>query len=235
MSGETSDSFNSSPFPFADLHEINERCLQLLVSEARSERRSSIALVMPLREVLLQLGADARRRAAQRGVLLVDLRLQDVEYWESIQRAPTRSCRTLVAWGGSFPRRSAAPLARSVLVLARHTLKSHREAALLLLGIAPRVARVIASLSLSELDVIASMQFRHLHPRWMDQPVIWRELLQSAQLERTVALSKFDIHGLQLITASRSNQRERRHTAVRRLQAEHPAAGIAAANSPRKR
>lgn len=190
------------PFLFAALHEINERCLALLVNEARARRRPPVALVPSIRDLLLETDAEARRRAAQRGVLLADLRFQDELYWQAMTQQPSRHRRQAAPWRGYFPRRSAAPLARALLMLAWQSLHADRQAALVLLGITPGVAKVIEHLPLAEIDLIASLQYRHVQPRWSDQPAIWRELLQAAQANHPVALSRFDVHGLQLITGS---------------------------------
>jgi hypothetical protein len=92
----------SAAFPFAALHEVNERCIELLVNEARAEKRPPIPLVIPLRELFRNTGAEARRRAGQRGLLLIDMEFQDAESWRAVRTQPelpggTESCRRFKA------------------------------------------------------------------------------------------------------------------------------------------
>jgi hypothetical protein len=207
MSGDTSDTADGSnslspPFPYGALHEINERCIELLINEARADRRPPVPLVVPLRDILLHTTTEARRRAAQRGLLLVDMRFQDRNFWYAVQREPGRSRSLPSAGSGSFPRRSAVPLARSILVLAWHSLRADREAARILLGLSASVATVLEKLALSDIDAIAGAQFRHVQPRWPDKAAVWRELLTSAQSDRAVSLARFNVHALQLMTGS---------------------------------
>jgi hypothetical protein len=189
----------SAAFPFATLHEVNERCLQLLVNEARAERRPAIPLATPLRDLLRNMGAEARRRAAQRALLLVDMEFQDATWWRLVRAQPGKQWRS---GRGAFPRRSATPLARTTLMLAWHSLQADRDTGCVLLGITPPVADLIVNLQLAEIDQIANRRFRHLQPRWHDQPAIWRALLLAAQANRADAMRDFNVHGLQLMTGS---------------------------------
>lgn len=203
MSRAAPDLFHStSPaLPFATVHEINERCLALLFNEARANRQPPVALVTPLRELLLQTDAATRRRAAQRPIVLADLRFEDEVYWRAVVQQPAQCRRLTSPWRGSFPRSSAAPLARALLVLAWHSLHADREATQVLLGMTATVAQLIESLPLGDIDSIASLQYRHLQPRWADQPAVWRELLEAAQrADQPAALARLDVRALQLIT-----------------------------------
>jgi hypothetical protein len=189
----------SAAFPFAALHEVNERCIELLVNEARAEKRPPMPLVIPLRELLRNTGPEARRRAAQRGLLLIDMEFQDAEWWRAVRTQPEKQWRT-TAWRGSFPRRSAVPLGRATLMLAWHSLHADRDTSCVLLGMTAAVAELIANLQLVEIDQIANRRFRHVQPRWHDQPSIWRTLLLAAQVNKADAMRDFNLHGLQLMT-----------------------------------
>ena len=76
-------------------------------------------------------------------------------------------------WLAPFPRPAAVKLARSTLVLAWHTVRTNLDAAVVLLGIAPSVAEIIAKPHLQDLDRIAERQYRHVRPRWEDRPAVW--------------------------------------------------------------
>lgn len=64
-----------------------------------------------------------------------------------------------------------------------------------------RVAEMIETLQLTELDRIADRHHRHLEPRWPDRPGVWRALLWAASTPHSVAIRRVDAYGLQLLTA----------------------------------
>lgn len=185
-------------FPFQTLHEVNERCIELLVNAARSERTDTLPLVRHLREPLRNANPEIRHRAARRSVLLVDIAFHDGEWWRGVKLEPTRRRRSLVAQAG-FPRRTAIPLARATLMLAWYAIKEDLDTATVLLGLSRPASEVIGGLQLSELDRIAERRFRHVLPRWHDQPDYWCELLEAARSGAEAALRRCDIRGLQMI------------------------------------
>ena len=196
---EVSLSGASVAFPFATLHEVNERCIELLVNAARSEERAPFALIAPLRELLIPMGPLQRRRASQIGFLLVDMEFHDPNWWTAICRNPDRQWRS-GKWRGQFTRRSAIPLARDTLMLAWHSIQADLDTACVLLGLARPVADLISRLKLSEINRIAVRRARHIYPRWYDQPLIWGKLLAaSAAGARSMAMRNFQVHALQLM------------------------------------
>lgn len=186
-------------FPFATLHEVNERCIALLVNAAHSEDSPPFALVAPLRELLRNTGPASRRRASESGFLLVDMEFQDLEWWRAARTHPDRQLRN-GQWRGQFPRRTAIPLTRATLMLVWQSIHADLDTACALLGLAHPVAELISDLQLAELEGIAVRRSRHLYPRWYDQPLVWRALLLAASTEKPAALRNFRIQGLQLIT-----------------------------------
>jgi hypothetical protein len=185
-------------FPYRTLHEVNERCMELLVNASRSEPAAALPLVRHLREILRTSDPEIRRRAAARGILLVDIAFHDGEWWRGVKVEPTRRRRPLLAYSG-FPRRTAVPLARATLMLAWHAIQEDIDTATVLLGMHREVAKVIASLQLSEIDSIAERRFRHVLPRWHDQPDYWAELFEAARSGTPAALRRCDVRGLQMI------------------------------------
>jgi hypothetical protein len=185
-------------FPYKSLHEVNERCIELLVNAARSELASALPLVRHLRESLRTSDPEIRRRAAARNILLVDIAFHDGDWWRGVKLEPTRRRRPLVAYAG-FPRRTSVPLARATLMLAWHAMQEDPATATVLLGMHREVTKVIAGLQLSEIDSIAERRFRHVLPRWHDQPDYWGELLDAARFGAAAALRRCDVRGLQMI------------------------------------
>ncbi|HVZ35297.1 MAG TPA: hypothetical protein VG963_22880 [Polyangiaceae bacterium] len=185
-------------FPYQTLYEVNERCIELLVNAARSERPDALPLVRHLREMLRKSDPEIRHRAAARSILLVDIAFNDGDWWRGVRLEPTRRRRGALAHT-SFPRRTAVPLARATLMLAWYAIKEDLDTATVLLGMARDVAEVIAALQLSEIDTIAERRFRHVLPRWHDQPDYWCELFEAARSGTPGALRRCNIRGLQMI------------------------------------
>jgi len=105
------------------LQEANERCIELLVHAARTDAVDTFPLVNHLRSLLRGLTPETRARAAHMALLLVDMKLSDAEWWTYLQAHPARAV-PLPAGHGSFPRASAVPLGRAVLMLAWHGVRS---------------------------------------------------------------------------------------------------------------
>ena len=183
-------------FPFEALFEINGRCLELMKEAASAPTRGMHPLLYRVREPLLQLMPAARQRAARSRVLLVDLRFNDVSYWMRLAAAWQRPA-------GSkgytfFPRRRAADLSRSTLILAWHALHASPEIAGVALGMQRDVAKIIAEIPISGLERIAKNEVDELMPRWADLSNVWKELLQAAQ-DNDSDFSRFvTLHALQL-------------------------------------
>jgi hypothetical protein len=183
-------------FPFEALFEINGRCLELMMEAASAPMRGMHPLLYRVREPLTQLTPAARRRAARSRILLVDLRFNDAAYWISLA-AP--SYRLTGSKGHAFfPRRKAADLSRSTLVLAWHALLASPEIAGVALGMHRDVAKVIAEMPISSLERIAKNEVDELMPRWADLSNVWSALLQAAQ-DNDSHMSRFvTLHALQL-------------------------------------
>jgi hypothetical protein len=180
------------------LQEINERCLELLTQAARGGRTGTFPLVLPLRDLLLEMTPQARQRAARNGFLLVDLEFANALWWLSVTGRPGRAAPAPGGPGG-FHRAAAVQLARATLMLAWHSLRADSGSACML-GISSAVGEIIASCSLTELDRIAGRGFRYVRPRWEDRPGVWRQLLLSAQQPDVRRLRETNVRAVQLIT-----------------------------------
>ena len=180
------------------LCEVNERCLELLVQDARSARSGAFPLTVHLRALLTGLSPEMRMRAARRSLLLVNMEFSSISWWQNLIANPTRPAQ-LPPWRGSFPKARAVQLARATLVVAWHSLRSNPSAACPM-GMARQVAPLIAALTLTEIERIAERRCRWLRPRWEDQPAVWRQLLRSAQSVDTRGARDFNLRGLQLLT-----------------------------------
>jgi hypothetical protein len=181
------------------LCEINERCLELLVSAARTKQPGAFSLVGDLGDLLHNMTPETRARAARRALFLVDMQLTNGEWWWSAKENPSRQA-PLPAWQGSFPRAGGIQLARATLSLAWHTAHAapHRAS---LLGMTADVADAIRQLPITEIYPVAERRYRHVRPRWEDRPAVWRRLLTSAQSDDIRRARDFGLYSIQLMTA----------------------------------
>jgi hypothetical protein len=187
------------PFPFEAIHEINERSLELLTQLARSDAHS-VVLRPTLRQLLRESTPEARKRAAARAYLLIELEFRNLPWWEAVRRSPEKQ---FPGYSGRIPfsKRLAVPLARILLIATRQAIRADADIACLMLGSDPQVAELLSGLRITDIDRIADRQFRHLELRWADRPAIWHSLLLAATSPDPIAFREFDTRSLQLLTA----------------------------------
>lgn len=186
-------------FPWRAIHEINERCFELLMQIARSDA-NSLMLRPTLLNLLRQSTPEARKRAAARTFLLVDLELRNVAWWKAVHTSPDKQFPRCMR-RNTFPRRSALPLARSLLMASREAIRADFGIACLMLGVDPLVADLISDLQITQIDRIAARQFQHLEPRWLQHPAIWQSLIRFSDLEGT-RTARCDAHCIQILLGS---------------------------------
>lgn len=185
---------------FSPFHEINERCIELLARKPRHNAAvDSIARLALTIDTLRNMRPELRQRAAKRPFLLVDFGFSDAEWWSAAKAQPTHARRTRSP--RPFSKHAAIQLARAALIVAWHVVRSEAPAARLLMGMTARVAEIVETLTLEEIDRIAEHQFGRLRPRWEDQPHIWRSFLSAARSGDSQALRNFDVHAIQLISS----------------------------------
>jgi len=196
---------NASEFTWKGAHALrrvyalNDRCLELLVQLARTERtRLNLAIVNQHRSLWRSLSASARRRAALTPYLLVDVHFQDVDWWRWA-KAPRAGGRRGVISQPAFSGKVAAELMRETLMLAWSTVVLDRGTAGVLLGMTPGVSEIIAALGPQDVERTIARHNRHLRPRWEDFPAFWGRLLEAAQKGDEEALLEVRLYGLQLI------------------------------------
>jgi hypothetical protein len=180
------------------LHEVNERCLDLIAFVAKLPAEDApFALVGPLRSLLRGTRPNLRRRAAHQPFALVDMEFRDPQWWQAVKDRPSRAWKDRL-WRALAPKRSAVQLAQATLMLAWHMTRADAVATSVVFGMVPEVAALIGSLRLSEIEVIAQHQFRHVRPRWEDRAEFWRELLVAAHAEDFEATRTIAVRALQL-------------------------------------
>jgi hypothetical protein len=161
--------------------EINHSLLEMLVAAAkRPDSESRPQVVVALGTTLLGLGADARQYLARCPVALVDLEFRNVDLWRQIECVQGVSAARPSSLG-CFPRLQAIQLAQATLTLAWSLVRSSRETASIILGIAPECAARLAGLGAAAVQRLAETQAPCLRPRWDTDATFWRELLRIAQ------------------------------------------------------
>jgi hypothetical protein len=94
---------------------------------------------------------------------------------------------------------AARELSAETLTVAWHTARSDARIASQVLGIAPGVVGIIASLGPREVQRVAARRSHQLRPRWERNPAFWEQLLRTAMSGNAAALSDFHLHALQLL------------------------------------
>jgi hypothetical protein len=183
------------------------------VSAARHEETHCFALIPELRDLLKTSDRSMRERAARVNFLLVDLEFGNPDFWHVACSHAQQQIKS-PHWRGSFPRRSAIPLAHATLMLAWNSLRTDPTTARVLLGMAQLVSHRIAGLRFDEIARIAQKRFRHVRPRWDDRPAVWRRLLLAAQSDDAKLIGVVNLHALQLLTGELLADRDRRNAAL---------------------
>ena len=184
------------------VHELNESCLAALQKLAQGDIKRTPAggifeCVNLQRQLWLELGELALRRAAGAPCLLVDVHFQSEEWWRWAASHRAKPFKGMAS--ATFPPKAARELMTETLVLAWHTARSDRPTATLLLGIAPAVAGWIASLGSRDVRRIAAEHCRELRPRFEGNLKFWQDLLLAACSGDAESLSHTYCEGIQLL------------------------------------
>lgn len=181
------------------LFEVNERLIALLTATAAEPNKNARPEPsINLGEVLLDLNAAQRQQVAHSSFLLADVNFHDANWWHAVSRRPGKASKDNSPCANGFPRRAAAHLAHSTLVLAWHFARTEPQTLGIFLGIPSDTADIISDLPLQTLERVAERQCNCLRPRWENRPLLWLELLMSAQQADETAATKFKLHALQV-------------------------------------
>ena len=185
------------------VHALNERCLQVLGRQVTEEGRifagsETFERVTACQKLWFELDESARCRAAKCPFLLIDMRFQDEKWWREVEGgAPSPDGKSPDL--SIFPAEAAHELSAETLTLAWHTARSDPRIASQVLGLAPIVVGIIASMGPREVQRVAARHSHQLRPRWESNPAFWEQLLQTAIGGNATSLSDFHLHGLQLL------------------------------------
>ena len=182
---------------------LNERCLQVLGRQVTEEGRifpgyETFEMVAACQKLWFELNESARCRAAKCPFLLIDMRFKNERWWREV--GDGANCPDGKSTDPSiFPAESARELSAETLTLAWHAARSDARIASQVLGLAPGVVGIIASLGPREVQRTAARHSYQLRPRWESNPAFWHQLLSTAISGNAESLSEFHLHGLQLL------------------------------------
>jgi hypothetical protein len=185
-----------------DVCQLNEYLLEKLTAQAALGSPTSLDVVSRHASLWSLLDPEARRRAAQIPVLLLDLKFQDEAWWQGV-------VRTADARLSDQPIQNAvvehwlSEFTREALMVAWPTVREDQVAASLLFGMSYSVAAVIGSLTPRQLDYVSLHYSHEMRLRWEKCHAFWRGLLVAAQSGDADALNQLHLFGIQLLGGER--------------------------------
>ncbi|HEY1725422.1 MAG TPA: hypothetical protein VGF89_08365 [Steroidobacteraceae bacterium] len=190
----------------APVTEINEQMLQQLRELAlrapgEAGAQGTPRLIAVLREQWCALGLEGRQRLAAGPCLLLDAGFAQPQRWERIGGCAVMDAEDR---GGYFRDAFGVAVVRRTLVLGWHLARANRITARVALGMSSAAAERIAACRLSDLEALAQRSPAWIAPRWEQQPIVWRQLIEAANRRQGAQLRQAQLRGLQLLARSAS-------------------------------
>ena len=186
----------------APLTELNAECLGLLSARAADEGcdASMPPLLSALRGQWDSLTAQAVRRLAAAPFSLFDAGFASAARWLELRGRGVHDLaqRDEVAY---FEPAAARSITRRMLVYGWHLARSRPRAACLVFGCTIASVESLAACSLSVLEAAADRNASQLRPRWPNQLMFWRELLNAASAADDKRLHELLLGGIQRLAA----------------------------------
>jgi hypothetical protein len=177
------------------IHELNSLLLELLADATQrpsSEMRSG--LVSAIKEPLVRLAPEARKRSARSPVCLVDAGFKEQARWGAVA---DRTDDRIPVQALAFPHLQAIQLAHETLMLAWTMARASPESACIVFGMTRTCVSSIARLTIQTIQRTAERHPDWIRPRWENDPAIWRHLLHMAAQEEQPRLPPIGIRALQ--------------------------------------
>ena len=149
-------------------------------------------------ELWARIDSRACERAASCPIVLLDLNFQHHDWWRAFA---TRNSEidSIKSQRAHFAPERAEPLLREILMEAWSMGRSMPHAASLIFGMSPPVTAAIAGLSAPDIDRVVIERLGELRPRWENNRIFWRSLLQAAVGTDDDALGAMVLYSLQLL------------------------------------
>ncbi len=179
---------------------LNERCLQWLARAAKTDAAPALDMFRRNLDLWTNFDSLACARAARIPVVLLDCNFTCTDWWINVVERGVQPLRS----NGSqkcFIAEDAGLVLREILTEARTIAVAEPRAAHLIFGAPSIGVRMLASMSLADIDRISAEYFMELRPRWAERIIFWRNLLLAAIDETDDAMSELYCHSLQLLGA----------------------------------
>lgn len=189
-----------SPQLLGSLGQLNRRFLDL-AGTRRAGAGSEWGLNAPadLTWRIAALGEERRTALSQCPYALFDIRFCDDVHWQiSLQSGPRWSVADLPA-----PNPQIAEFLQLALFFCWHLAQTQPLSAPLILGMAERTARDLASVTLDRLPALIGSQRHHLSLRWANCRSFWCALTSAASCPGSANLRRAQLFGLQIAAAAR--------------------------------
>lgn len=153
---------------------LNVQCMSVLHALAvSSSREQAPAFVRKNLDLFIRLSAEARFRAAQMPLCIVDVRFRDFEWFREVSSEPEKPAADPAA-SCQIPIEFCENLMLETLDCARQCAIENISAAKVMFGMSDSVAAILASLNVSQLRVITTHHAHCLRVRFDNNPVFWR-------------------------------------------------------------
>jgi hypothetical protein len=179
---------------------LNERCLQWLACAATTEAAPGLDVFRRNLDLWRMLDSRACTRAARIPVVLLDCNFTRADWWTSVVGRGVRPVRSSDSQKCIIAG-DAGLVLREILIEARTIAVAEPRAAHLIFGAPSIGVRLLASMSLADIDRIAAEYSVELRPRWAERTIFWRNLLLAAIGDTDDAMSELYCHSLQLLGA----------------------------------
>jgi len=183
----------------ATLTELNTRCFAMLAEAAKGDKAAAqCGAIYRARDLWMQVDQRSCERAGRCPVLLLNLNFDDAVWWKRVSARPFAVLAPTTV--PAFTREDGArTLLRDILMEVWRLGGALPSAGNLLFGLAPGISAEISKLSASEIEHIAINYAAELRPRWEDNGVFWRNLLEAVIGTDDEALFNVSLHCWQLL------------------------------------
>jgi hypothetical protein len=158
-------------------HQLNGQCVELVCELANDLSAQELPpFILQNRDLWRLLEPEARKRVAAFPFVIVDLHFKDSEPWQLASDGhPMAAADSMLNSG--FPSKLFEDLVLETLLFARQAAREDVNVAKAMFAMTSPVARLIASLTVSQVRAIAMSNASQLRVRWDNHPEFWRDLL----------------------------------------------------------
>ncbi len=173
-------------------HQLNAQCVALVCEIANNLSAQELPpFVLENRDLWRLLEPEARKRVAAFPFVIVDLRFKDAESWQQASDGDLMTPADIAdtAPYSDVPPKLSEDLALETLLFARQAAREDVNVAKVMFAMTSPVARLIASLTVSQIRAIALGNASQLRVRWDNDPGFWRDLLTACKAGDEEAIS----------------------------------------------